>query len=188
MILDNNIEIEILDEDLEDIREVTLPKEFLTVGEPAPDDVKVYISREAYDTIEHIAMSDTGHETGSILIGDYSMDGEELHLVISHCIEAKYTSATAASLTFTHKTWEYVNSEHARLYPGKKIVGWQHTHPGLGVFLSRYDMFIQENFFGFPFAVAYVIDPIRNQRGFFQWKNGVIEELGGYFIYCDSDM
>ena len=33
-------------------------------------------------------------------------------------------------------------------YPDKKIVGWQHTHPGYGIFLSSYDIFIQENFYG----------------------------------------
>lgn len=34
-----------------------------------------------------------------------------------------------------------------------------------------------------PFQVAYVIDPVQNQRGFFQWKNGRIEKLKGYYIY-----
>ena len=33
--------------------------------------------------------------------------------------------------------------------------------------------------------MAYVIDPIQNLRGFFQWKNGKIEKLKGYYIYDD---
>lgn len=36
-----------------------------------------------------------------------------------------------------------------------------------------------------PFQVAYVIDPIQNIRGFFQWKNGKIEKLKGFYIYDD---
>jgi len=44
-------------------------------------------------------------------------------------------------------------------------------------------MFIQENFFNLPFQVAYVIDPVQNLRGFFQWKNGKVEKLRGYYIY-----
>ena len=36
-----------------------------------------------------------------------------------------------------------------------------------------------------PFQVAYVIDPIQNIRGFFQWKNDKIEKLKGYYIYDD---
>jgi LysM repeat protein len=34
-----------------------------------------------------------------------------------------------------------------------------------------------------PFQVAYVIDPIQNIRGFFQWKNGKTEKLKGYYVY-----
>lgn len=33
--------------------------------------------------------------------------------------------------------------------------------------------------------MAYVIDPIQKIRGFFQWKNGKIEKLKGYYIYDD---
>ena len=47
-------------------------------------------------------------------------------------------------------------------------------------------MFIQENFFDLPFQIAYVIDPIRKIRGFYQWKNAAVEKLGGYFIYEDG--
>lgn len=36
-----------------------------------------------------------------------------------------------------------------------------------------------------PFQVAYVIDPIQNIRGFFQWKNGKIEKLKGFYVYDD---
>ena len=108
-----------------------------------------------------------------------------MNVIISSYVEAKYTDASASTLTFTHETWDYVHAEHERLYPNQKIVGWQHTHPNYGVFLSNYDLFIQENFFNMPFQVAYVIDPIQNIRGFFQWKNGKIEKLKGYYIYDD---
>ena len=100
-------------------------------------------------------------------------------------IEARYTDASASTLTFTHETWDYVYKEQGAKYPDKKIVGWQHTHPSYGIFLSNYDLFIQENFFNLPFQVAYVIDPIQKIRGFFQWKNGKIEKLKGYYIYDD---
>ena len=100
-------------------------------------------------------------------------------------IEARYTDASASTLTFTHETWDYVYQEQSVKYPEKKIVGWQHTHPSYGIFLSNYDLFIQENFFNLPFQVAYVIDPVQKIRGFFQWKNGKIEKLKGFYIYND---
>ena len=162
---------------------VQLPLNFLSFGEIESDDVKVYIKQDVYKALEKYASSDTSKELGTILIGDYCEQLGKTHVVISDYIEAKYTDASASTLTFTHDTWDYVHKQHDLLYPNKKIIGWQHTHPNYGIFLSNYDLFIQDNFFNMPFQVAYVIDPIQNIRGFFQWKNGKTEKLKGYYVY-----
>lgn len=183
--MDNDFEIELLDEPAEEDASVQLPLNFLTFGEIEPDDVKVYIKQDVYKALEKLAASDTSKELGSIIIGEYCQELGKTNVIISQYVEAKYTDASASTLTFTHETWDYIHSEHERLYSDKKIIGWQHTHPGYGIFLSNYDMFIQENFFNLPFQVAYVIDPVQNIRGFFQWKNGKVEKLKGYYIYDD---
>ena len=181
---DLNKEIELL-EAVEEAQEeaIQLPLNFLTFGELDTDDVKVYIRQSTYKALEKLAQSDTEKELGSILLGSYSQEQGKIHVVISAYIEAKYTDASASTLTFTHETWDFIHKEHARKYPELKIIGWQHTHPNYGIFLSNYDMFIQENFFNLPFQVAYVIDPVQNLRGFFQWKKGKVEKLKGYNIY-----
>jgi proteasome lid subunit RPN8/RPN11/LysM repeat protein len=163
--------------------DVQLPLNFVTHGELETDDVKVYIHQNTYNAIERFSRSDLEHELGSILFGEYSQYSDKMHVVISDHIEAKYTDATASTLTFTHETWDYIHKEHANRYPHLKILGWQHTHPGYGIFLSSYDLFIQQNFFNLPFQVAYVVDPKQNFRGFFQWKSGKIEKLKGYYVY-----
>ena len=183
--MDKDFEIEIQDENVDEAPSVQLPMNFLTFGEIENDDVKVYIKQDVYKALEKLAASDTTKELGSIILGEYCQEHGKTHVIISQYIEAKYTDASASTLTFTHETWDYVHTEHERRYPDKKIIGWQHTHPNYGIFLSNYDMFIQENFFNLPFQVAYVIDPIQNLRGFFQWKNGRIEKLKGYYIYDD---
>jgi proteasome lid subunit RPN8/RPN11/LysM repeat protein len=104
-------------------------------------------------------------------------------VVITDYIEARYTDASAATLTFTHETWEDIHAQHQKRFPDKKIIGWQHTHPSYGIFLSNYDLFIQENFFNLPFQIAYVIDPVQQLRGFFQWKNGKTVKLHGYYVF-----
>ena len=183
--MDKDFEIEIQDENVDEAPSVQLPMNFLTFGEIENDDVKVYIKQDVYKALEKLAASDTSKELGSIILGEYCQEHGKTHVIISQYIEAKYTDASASTLTFTHETWDYVHGEHEKRYPDKKIIGWQHTHPNYGIFLSNYDMFIQENFFNLPFQVAYVIDPIQNLRGFFQWKNGRIEKLKGYYIYDD---
>ena len=175
--------VEVLEEETVESGEVQLPVNFLSFGEIQGDDVKVYIKQDVYKALEKYASSNTEKELGTILVGEYCEAMGNLHVVISDYIEAKYTDASSATLTFTHKTWEYVHKQHDRLHPEKKIIGWQHTHPNYGIFLSNYDLFIQENFFNLPFQVAYVIDPVQNLRGFFQWKDGKTEKLKGYYVY-----
>lgn len=160
-----------------------LPLNFLRFGEVARDDVKVYIRQAVYKAIEKFAKSDTSRELGSILVGTVSEQLGTKQIIITNAIEAKYTDASASTLTFTHETWADVHRKMEQNYPDKKILGWQHTHPGYGIFLSNYDMFIQENFFDLPFQVAYVVDPVQNLRGFFQWKNGEVQKLDGYYVY-----
>lgn len=183
--MEKDFDIEIQDSHDENEAHVQLPMNFLAFGEIEPDDVKVYIMQDVYRALEKYALVDVEHERGTILLGDYCEDLGKVHVIISNYIEARYTDASASTLTFTHETWDYVYKEQGAKYPDKKIVGWQHTHPSYGIFLSNYDLFIQENFFNLPFQVAYVIDPIQKIRGFFQWKNGKIEKLKGYYIYDD---
>lgn len=179
----DEFEIDVQGKENNEVHNAQLPLNFLTFGEIEHDDVKVYIKQDVYKALEKYALADTAHERGTILLGDYSTELGKTHVVISNFIEARYTDASASTLTFTHETWDYVNKEHDTKYGDTKIVGWQHTHPSYGIFLSNYDLFIQENFFNLPFQIAYVIDPIQNIRGFFQWKNGKIEKLKGYYIY-----
>jgi proteasome lid subunit RPN8/RPN11 len=51
--------------------------------------------------------------------------------------------------------------------PNLRIVGWWHSHPGFGCFLSKTDVQTQNYFFPEPFQVALVIDPLKNEFNFF---------------------
>ena len=105
------------------------------------------------------------------------------NIVISGFVEAKFCEATPTTLKFTHETWEYVHKEIEKKHNGKKIVGWIHTHPDFGIFLSEYDKFIHQNFFNESYQMAYVIDPIQNIEGFYFWINENIEKCKGFYIY-----
>jgi 26S proteasome regulatory subunit N11 len=48
------------------------------------------------------------------------------------------------------------------------IVGWYHSHPGYGIFLSDIDLKSQITFFNQPYHVALVVDPIKKEYGFFK--------------------
>ena len=48
-----------------------------------------------------------------------------------------------------------------------RIVGWWHSHPGFGCFLSTTDLKTQEFFFPESYQVALVIDPHKDELDFF---------------------
>jgi hypothetical protein len=62
-------------------------------------------------------------------------------------------------------------------YPEKRIVGWYHSHPGFGIFLSEHDLFIHKNFFSDPNQVAWVFDPHSDEEGCFVWEDREIVRL-----------
>ena len=183
--MDDTFEIELSEQIEEMPGSVQLPLNFQMVGDIENDDVRVYIRQDVYRALEKYALADVERERGTIILGDFYEEMGKTHIIVSGYIEARYTEASASTLTFTHETWDYVHRERNEKYPSLRIVGWQHTHPGYGIFLSNYDLFIHENFFNLPFQLAYVIDPVQNLRGFFQWKNGKIEKLRGFYIYDD---
>lgn len=182
-----SIELDLLESTIMQDNLAQLPKTSLQKGNVEEDDIRVFMREDIYTQLEELASSNIRKETGSILLGTPLQHDGKTHVVISVFIEAKYADATASTLTFTHETWNYVHTEQGRLYPNLKIVGWQHTHPGYGVFLSGFDLFIHENFFNLPFQVAYVIDPVRKNRGFFQWKNNKVQKLGGFYLFHGAE-
>ncbi len=154
---------------------------------PAAGDLPIFLDRKAADLIERHALSDTSVELGGILLGKECLDqvtGEPF-VWISHSIEAKHYANTQASFTYTHDSWEEITRERDQRFPEFDIVGWYHTHPSFGIFLSHHDLFIHQNFFAQPLHVAYVVDPINQTRGFFQWRNSGMAQVGGYYVTAD---
>ena len=53
-----------------------------------------------------------------------------------------------------------------------RIVGWWHSHPDFGCFLSNTDLTTQTYFFPESYQVALVVDPIRDELGFYTLADG----------------
>jgi proteasome lid subunit RPN8/RPN11 len=51
------------------------------------------------------------------------------------------------------------------------LVGWYHSHPGLGCFLSETDIDTQRRMFNKPFHIAMVVDPIKGQTRAYKLKD-----------------
>lgn len=62
------------------------------------------------------------------------------------------------SLRMAPQLWQRATPH---LDAGLSVVGWYHSHPGLGAFFSRTDRATQRAFFRQPYSLGLVIDPLR---------------------------
>ncbi len=158
------------------------PEELRERTFPSVTEFRITISDQAYEFMQKHAKEKTDIEVCGVLIGEIYKDKLGAFLEITNAIRGEHAVNQGVEVTFTHETWAYIHEEKDSKYPDKRIVGWYHTHPRFGIFLSPQDMFIHENFFNQPWQVAFVIDPISEDEGFFVWHNGKATRIEQYWI------
>ncbi len=114
-------------------------------------------------------------EICGVLVGNVFRDNEGPYLHIHASIRGDSAVNRAAQVTFKAETWTHIQNIMDKDHPDARIVGWYHTHPGFGIFLSGMDLFIQDNFFNLPWQVAFVYDPTSEEEGLFVWHAGKSE-------------
>jgi proteasome lid subunit RPN8/RPN11 len=137
----------------------------------------VVISEAVLESVLEFSEQDLSRERGGFLLGGV-YGTEQQYVVVRHFHPALEAQGNSASLTFTHESWAALARESEANFPNESLVGWQHTHPGFGVFLSGYDLFIHKNFFAQPWQVALVVDPRRQEFAFFHWRRGEVQDCG----------
>jgi len=131
----------------------------------------VRISTEVARQIRQHARSNLKNEVCGVLIGGFEDGGTHVRA----CISGANAAQGGAHVTFTQDTWEHIYKIKDRDFPDERIVGWYHSHPGFGIFLSDHDTFIHKNFFSAPEQVAWVFDPHSDEEGCFGWHGGHLE-------------
>lgn len=105
---------------------------------------------------------------------------EEIVLYVVQAVEGVCDSSRAHvrinSSTY-NRAWKEIDKSKFRL----SIVGWYHTHPDIGIFLSGTDKNNMKMHHRKPHSIAIVIDPLRGGNdydwGVFGWKDKKLEEL-----------
>jgi proteasome lid subunit RPN8/RPN11 len=147
-----------------------------------PDDLHIFLNEAILREVVDWSKTDVHHELGGVFVGElFAWRGME-YLEIGGYIRASHYENTAASFRFTHDSWSAITREREQKYGDKLVVGWHHTHPGYGIFLSGTDMFSHRNFFNLPWMFAMVVDPRAESLGFFQWKKGKVVPCGFFFV------
>ena len=104
------------------------------------------------DQILEVSDRNRDVEVGGFLLGSVCSDPrhQQSFIAVEDYVQAMQVDSKHHSLTFTHESWSRLHTELETRHPQHQVVGWHHTHPGFGIFLSRQDEFIHKNFFEQP--------------------------------------
>ena len=155
-------------------------------GSPPDGDLPIFVDLDVMRDMEAHSQTDTTVELGGVLLGQrYLDDHDQPFVVVTDCLRAEHYESSQSRFKFTHETWSEITRQRSGYPNDTEMVGWYHTHPGWGVFLSDMDLFICNNFFSRPLDVALVIDPRKQTRGWFQWTDDSATETrqcAGFYL------
>lgn len=147
---------------------------------------EVFVHLQAAEVMLEETLNQADVETGGLLLGEGCQDQQGRYVQVLASLPARLAECSSSRLTFTHRAWNAMLQEREALYPQLQIVGWYHTHPGLGVFLSPQDEFIHRSFFRRWQDVAMVIDGHGRSWGVFRWREDRLELAPRFFIMSEA--
>ena len=110
-------------------------------------------------------------EQTGILIGRVFRDPAGfLYTVITAVIPVDDVQSSVVQVKLRPSAWPPI-WEELQKNPDQQIIGWYHSHPGYGIFLSPTDRRTQSTYFPAVWQIAIVMDPIREEFGVFSGTN-----------------
>lgn len=156
----------------------------------SPGSLAIYARSQALCRIFDFLRRDTTVERGGVLLGNVYQDADRRYIEISDYIAAEHTEESGVHMKFTIATWSRIEAELESRHPSREkvVVGWVHSHPNLGVFVSANDVQVHKIFSSW-YHCALVVDPVRRALGFFHVHPASRElgPTGGFYIVLDSE-
>lgn len=140
---------------------------------------QVYINQKTFEKIKQHARRDPAHECFGLLLGNAYFDQAKqiLWIHLQEAVPARDTHASLASVEVSTREFQRLNEEVDRIWSDSRgttrKVGWYHSHPNFGVFMSETDRANQRLFYGQEYHVALVVDPVRDLAGCFRGADSV---------------
>ena len=134
----------------------------------------VAITPDAQDAMDRHARSDMRRERVGLLVGraGRSPNSDRMVTIVERAVPLPSSDATGTRVALTTESLPYAAAAIRQLPAGATVVGWFHTHPGLGIFLSGTDRHTQRTCFRESWHVAVVLDPNEGSMGVFTGPEG----------------
>ena len=116
-------------------------------------------------------MADGVPEIGGILLGRFAKEENSASYVVTldEFVPIRPEQHDVFQIEFSTESLVMELGDAQDNYPDLAVIGWFHTHPGHGLFLSKPDLAIHRGFFDDEYQVAMEIDSLseRLELGFF---------------------
>lgn len=132
--------------------------------QPGGNALLVFIRQSCIAAMESHVRQDILREQAGILCGQAYRDPSGQHYIEVTAAVAVETLNSSSYFRFHERSWQAVWETMGN---DGNILGWYHSHPGMGIFLSATDLRTQELYFGAPWQIAVVLDPVRREIGVF---------------------
>jgi proteasome lid subunit RPN8/RPN11 len=154
----------------------------------SPDGEQIIIMRQ--DALRQVVAhshSNLHVELGGALLGQAYRYQNQIYVDVVAALPAVSGSHGPIHFTFNADSWTRLQRDRAEQFPQLDIIGWFHTHPGLGVFYSGDDVVVHSAAFTLPWHVGLVVDPVRNEASFFGWHKGELAPSAGFFELLETE-
>jgi len=142
--------------------------------EEAGEKLDLYVSKLAEEKIRNHAVSNAEKrlEVMGFLLGNvYRHDGKVYSLVRD--VATTDLLASSVRVRFQPEAMEKLFESIDDCGFSYLVVGWYHSHPGHGCFLSSTDVDTQRAMFDKPYHSAIVVDPLRREIEAFRIESGI---------------
>ncbi len=150
---------------------------------------RVVLHEEVFLIMDQFALDNQNREFGGLLLGFVSSpeEGRRQQITVEQFLPIPDQQGESR-FVISRQDWAATLAQLELQFPGYEIVGWMHTHPGFGTFLSQLDKEQHQRFFKEPWHLAYVVDPHHMARAFYLYGDQEWRRVNGYYIQQkDSD-
>jgi proteasome lid subunit RPN8/RPN11/LysM repeat protein len=138
---------------------------------------RVHISRAAKNEILAWARQAEAREIGGLLLGRVRKTDSGMLVRVEAALRMREAGAVSTSFLLTPESVKNLGAEAQAKYPAFQVVGWFHTHAGLGVFLSNHDLAVHKASFPEPWQMALVLDTKLGQEAIYVWTDGELVQV-----------
>ncbi len=156
----------------------------------ADDGLRIYMEDYVHTYLYQYARSSATGEKLAVLMGKTIVIDGQKTVFISGVVQAKFTEKLKGMETITSQSWKYISEDIEKYFSDLSIVGWMHSRPSFGAFVTSRDEAYHKKVFGSDSQVFFVVDPVDRLDRFYVLNEAAsaLRPVKGYFVYYEKNV